>query len=69
MSEFPEVRTSQEISSIHSESIEQKRQELLKTAKRYGLFAEQTLRCSQELDLMIIKIQEKYSPMREIAQF
>ncbi|MCO7174568.1 Spo0E family sporulation regulatory protein-aspartic acid phosphatase [Sporolactobacillus kofuensis] len=64
MSDFLQVGISQESSSIYSEDIEQKRQELLITAKQHGIFAEETLRCSQELDLMIIDIQEKNSPMR-----
>lgn len=68
MSEFPVVRTSQEISSTYLETIEKKRRELLNTAKQYGLYAEQTLRCSQELDLLIIEVQEKHSPSLESAQ-
>ncbi|MET1248027.1 aspartyl-phosphate phosphatase Spo0E family protein [Sporolactobacillus sp. STCC-11] len=68
MSEFPVVCISQEISTVYSKNIEKKRQELLNTAKHYGLYAEQTLRCSQELDLLIIEVQEKHSPSLESAQ-
>jgi hypothetical protein len=68
MSEFPVVRISQEISSVYSENIEKKRQKLLNTAKQYGLYAEQTLRCSQELDLLIIEVQEKHSQSLQSAQ-
>ncbi|MCO7126246.1 aspartyl-phosphate phosphatase Spo0E family protein [Sporolactobacillus shoreicorticis] len=68
MSELSEVLISQEISSIYSEAVEKKRKNLLDTAKKYGLYAEQTLLCSQELDLMIVEIQEKCSPSSQSAQ-
>lgn len=42
---------------IHSENIEAKRQQLLDVASIYGVSAEETLRCSRELDGMIIRVQ------------
>ncbi|MCL1630991.1 aspartyl-phosphate phosphatase Spo0E family protein [Sporolactobacillus sp. CPB3-1] len=68
MAEFPEVPMAQEMSSIYSEAVEKKRQNLLETAKKYGLYAEQTLRCSQELDMLIIEIQEQHFPQPLRAQ-
>ncbi|BBN98523.1 aspartyl-phosphate phosphatase Spo0E family protein [Sporolactobacillus terrae] len=65
MSGYPEICASQEISGIYSEKIEEKRQKLLNTAKKYGTYSKQTLKVSQELDQLIIEIQEKYSPLRE----
>lgn len=41
----------------HSEKIEAKRQQLLDVASIYGMSAEETLRCSRELDGMIIRVQ------------
>ncbi|MFT8317926.1 MAG: aspartyl-phosphate phosphatase Spo0E family protein [Sporolactobacillus sp.] len=45
-----------------SAAVEQKRQELFATAKAYGMYAEETLRCSQELDRLIIQIQSNQLP-------
>jgi hypothetical protein len=42
---------------IHSEKIEAKRQQLFYVASIYGMSAEETLRCSRELDGMIIRVQ------------
>ncbi|MCQ2008818.1 MAG: aspartyl-phosphate phosphatase Spo0E family protein [Sporolactobacillus sp.] len=68
MSELSEVLIYQENSSVYSEAIENKRKNLLDTAKKYGLYAEQTLLCSQELDLMIVEVQEKCSAISQSAQ-
>ncbi|MBM7604138.1 hypothetical protein JOC75_002111 [Metabacillus crassostreae] len=35
--------------------IEQKRKTLLRMAKRYGLNSKETVRCSQELDVLLLK--------------
>ncbi|MEI4791025.1 Spo0E family sporulation regulatory protein-aspartic acid phosphatase [Bacillus pumilus] len=35
--------------------IEQKRLHLIKTAKKFGMNAEETIRCSQELDTLLNK--------------
>ncbi|TGB00158.1 aspartyl-phosphate phosphatase Spo0E family protein [Sporolactobacillus shoreae] len=44
------------------EEIEAKREQLIFTARMYGMYAEETLRCSQELDHMIVEVQSREFP-------
>ncbi|RYL95460.1 aspartyl-phosphate phosphatase Spo0E family protein [Sporolactobacillus sp. THM7-4] len=47
---------------VHSEQIEVKRKQLFQTAEIYGLYAAETIKCSQELDRLIVEVQKKYMP-------
>lgn len=59
MYSFPAAKYPENLINIYPEKIEKKRKQLFHIAKEYGIYASETLRCSQELDLMIIEIQEK----------
>ncbi|MCI1857536.1 MAG: aspartyl-phosphate phosphatase Spo0E family protein [Sporolactobacillus sp.] len=63
MPSFPADKQAQNIIFIHSEKIEAKRKQLFDTAKQYGIYADETLRCSQELDHMIVEIQSRSLPL------
>ncbi|GGL45137.1 aspartyl-phosphate phosphatase Spo0E family protein [Sporolactobacillus putidus] len=59
MSSLSIVNKTQEIYPSSLEKIEKKRKQLFHTAKTYGIYAPETLRCSRELDLLIVEFQEK----------
>lgn len=46
----------------YDSQIEAKRFELFRIAKRFGMYSDETLRCSQELDLLIACEQENCFP-------
>lgn len=58
----PAVNKAQEKMSMKIEEIEAKREQLIFTARMYGMYAEETLRCSQELDHMIVEVQSREFP-------
>ncbi|PYZ99174.1 hypothetical protein CR205_07060 [Alteribacter lacisalsi] len=47
------------MTAVHSNTIEEKRKELLHIAQNCGFNAAETLLCSEELDEMIIKFQQQ----------
>lgn len=63
MSGFSTVNQIQEKVPINLTIIEEKRKQLLQTARMYGMYAAETLQCSRELDVMIVEFQEKCLPV------
>ncbi|RYL92826.1 aspartyl-phosphate phosphatase Spo0E family protein [Sporolactobacillus sp. Y61] len=59
MSDFPAANKSLTQRQVYPENIENKRNQLFHIAKIYGIYASETIRCSQELDLLIIKAQKE----------
>jgi Spo0E like sporulation regulatory protein len=41
--------------NMFTNEIEIKRKHLIKTAKKYGINSDQTIQCSQELDMLILQ--------------
>ncbi|MDD9147206.1 MULTISPECIES: aspartyl-phosphate phosphatase Spo0E family protein [unclassified Sporolactobacillus] len=58
------VNKTQEIYPSSLEKIEKKRKQLFHIAKIYGMYAAETLRCSRELDEMIVEFQQQCLPAR-----
>ncbi|WP_257349046.1 aspartyl-phosphate phosphatase Spo0E family protein [Pseudalkalibacillus decolorationis] len=50
-----------------SNAIENKRNQMFETAKRFGMSSKQTLKCSQELDLLIQLHQSEQSRSNQIS--
>ncbi|RYM04612.1 aspartyl-phosphate phosphatase Spo0E family protein [Sporolactobacillus sp. THM7-7] len=62
MSHLSMINKAEQKPVINSEKIEEKRKQLFRIAEIYGMYAAETLQCSQELDRMIAEVLQKSLP-------